>query len=390
MHADGGSALARCVGDPQSFVEKHWGQRAHLHHTGELDDVLNAAQVDEIISTMALRAPAFRLVQGGATLPASSYTRRARIGSRTITDLIDVGRVYDHFNSGATIVLQGLHRYWSPVGSLCRQLERELTHQVQANAYITPPVAQGLRVHADPHDVFAIQTHGAKQWVLYEGDQSPAPDGSAGTTTLDTQLTAGDCLYVPKGVHHAARTVDTPSIHLTIGVKTVVWRDVLQGAVEAALEDATLKEPLPPGFANDPAALAAGAAQRLRAVAAGVEKADAEALVASAARRFWSARVPSLQGQLQQLLADAEITDATRVRRRPDATAHLTGAGDRVVLVLGDRSLRMPSAAADALRQIIERDSFAVGELAGLLDQPGRATLVRRLVREGLLLVVDD
>ena len=112
---------------------------------------------------MALRAPAFRLVSKGATLPQSSYTRTARIGSRTISDLIDVGRVYDHFAGGATIVLQGLHPYWTPVAQLCRALEDRLTHPIQANAYVTPPVGQGLRVHAYAHDVFALQTHVCKQ-----------------------------------------------------------------------------------------------------------------------------------------------------------------------------------------------------------------------------------
>jgi ribosomal protein L16 Arg81 hydroxylase len=384
-----GSALARCVGDTHRFLTERWGQAAHLHQGTDVTGLLGVADVDHILSTMALRAPAFRVVKGGATLPPATYTRRARIGSRTVTDLIDVGRVYDHFAQGATIVLQGLHRYWPPVADLCRDLEAELTHPVQANAYITPPVAQGLRVHADPHDVFAIQTHGRKQWVLYEGDQRPDSDGANGTPTLDAQLWPGDCLYVPKGTHHAARTVDSPSIHLTLGVKTVTWRDVLANLVEHSVEEATLDEPLPPGFAADPTALHDEATARVAALANAIGEADVDAALARAGRRFWTSRMPPLTGQLQQLLAAGDIDDRTVVWRRSHALGEVEVADDVVALTLGDRTLRLPAAAAPALTDLLSRETFTVRDLAPYLDEKGRITLVRRLVREGLLVVAD-
>lgn len=368
---------------------ERWGRRSHLHAGTDVTGLLGIDDVDHILSTMALRAPAFRLIKGGATLDQSTYTRRARIGSRTITDLIDVGRVYDHFAGGATIVLQGLHRYWPPVSQLCRELEAELTHPLQANAYITPPVAQGLRVHADAHDVFAVQTHGRKQWVLYEDGQSPAPDGSGATPTMDVQLQPGDCLYVPKGAHHAARTVDSSSIHLTLGVRTVMWADVFRSALDRAASLPALDEPLPAGFANDPKAFADEAVKRLEAVAGELQDSDAPALVERAARRFWSSRPPALTGQLHQVLSADSIDDTTVVRRRPHASWHLTTRGDTLTLVLGDRTLRMPASAEPPVRTLLDRDVCAVADLSHHLDEAGRITLVRRLVREGLLLVVD-
>lgn len=383
------SALSRCVGDAQRFLARHWGERAHLHRGADVGGLLGVDDVDAIVSSMALRAPSFRVVKGGATLDPSTCTRRARIGSRTVDDLIDVGRVYGHFADGATIVLQGLHRYWPPVAELCRWIEAELTHPVQANAYITPPVAQGLRVHADPHDVFALQTHGRKQWVLYEGDQQPAADGAGATATLDVALDPGDCLYVPKGTHHAARTVDSPSIHLTLGVRTVTWADVLRDVVDRAVDDPSLRQALPPGFASDPAAIAGEAARRLEALVSSVAASDAAAAVDRAARRFWTGRAPALAGQLQQLLAAADIDDRTVVRRRPHAACEVATADGLLHVVLADRTLRMPVAAEPALREIVRRDTFSAGDLSGHLDGRGRVTLVRRLVREGLLTIAD-
>ena len=389
MRTSSAGALARCVGEVDRFLSDRWGRRSHLHHDADITGLLGVDEVDHILSTMALRAPAFRVVKGGATLPASTYTRSARIGSRTVTDLIDVGRVYGHFSDGATIVLQGLHRYWPPVAELCRDLEAELTHPVQANAYITPPVAQGLRVHADPHDVFAVQTHGRKQWVLYEDGETPLPSGEGATPTLDAHLWPGNCLYVPKGVSHAARTVDSSSIHLTLGVKTVTWADVLRRVVDHALEDPSLAQPLPPGYATDPASLAGEAVARLAALGEAVASADAALALDHAAQQFWTSRVPSLTGQLQQLLAADDVYDRTVVRRRPHTTAHLSAEGDVLTVVLGDRTLRMPATLEAAVREVLGRDQLTVADLSAHLDEAGRTTLVRRLVREGLLMVLD-
>jgi bifunctional lysine-specific demethylase and histidyl-hydroxylase NO66 len=337
--------------------------------------------VDLLLSSTALRAPAFRVVRGGATLDPSTWTRRARVGSRTITDLIDVGRVYDHLADGATIVLQGLHRYWPPVAELCRDLEAVLTHPVQANAYLTPPVAQGLEVHADAHDVFALQTHGRKQWVVYEGrGEDP---------TLDVTLEAGDCLYLPKGMRHAARTQEGASVHLTLGVRTVTWADVLDRALADIRADAALRTPLPAGFAHDPEALADEAHRRLAAAADRLRTAPAGPAVSQAARAFWAGRVPSLRGQLQQVLGLDGIDDGTVVARRPHRRCALRLDDGTLVVDLGDRTVRLPASAEGAMRRVAEVERFAVAALADQLDEQGRRALVRRLVREGLLVVVD-
>ena len=64
-------------------------------------------------------------------------------------------------------MFQGLHRYWPPLTRLVAELELELGHPCQANAYLTPPGSQGFAVHSDSHDVFVFQTAGAKQWEVH-------------------------------------------------------------------------------------------------------------------------------------------------------------------------------------------------------------------------------
>ena len=92
-------------------------------HAGAFDDVLSLADVDLALTGSGLRRPAFRLVRDGEVLPPSTYTRSARTGSSSIDDLIDTGRALDLFAGGATIVLQGLQRWWPPATRFCRDLE---------------------------------------------------------------------------------------------------------------------------------------------------------------------------------------------------------------------------------------------------------------------------
>jgi len=378
-------ALRRCVGEVTDFLEQHWA-RAPLHCPGAdargFADLLSLADVDDLVSSSSLRPPAFRLVRDGRPLEQASYTRSGRLGGRRLHDLPDPGRVYALFEGGATIVLQSLHRYWLPLTRFCRELELALTHPVQANAYVTPRTARGLGVHADGHDVFVLQVSGRKHWEVF----APGGQGGPGPRLLRTELAAGDALYVPRAFPHAARTADTASAHLTIGVLAYRWGEVLRDAVASVLD--TLDEPLPARFGEDPSALAPRVAEQLAEVRRRLDKLDPAAIAAAAGRRFWASRPAILTGQLEQLLSLDELDDRSVLRRRPGSVCRVTVDGERLVALLGDRELAMPARLERPLRLVLAGDPFAVGDLAGDLDEAGRLVLVRRLLREGLLELV--
>lgn len=374
----GEGALARLVGDVDRFATDHW-DRAPLHRPAAdpdgFADVLSLDDCERMLAASGLRAPAFRLVKQGRTLDRARVTRSARIGSRAVPDLVDVDKVLAEVADGATLVLQGLQRSWPPLVELCAALHADLAHPVQANAYLTPPTAAGLDVHADTHDVLVVHTHGRKQWVVHTDD-----DGDGGDP-WDLRLAAGDVLYLPRGVRHAARTTEVASLHVTIGVKALTWREVVRRAVEAADAD-TLDRALPIGLPADADALADTIAAELPAVAKTVGAADAAALAGSLAARARPA--PSHRGRLGDVLALPELHDAAPLRRRPDQPAELHVDGDAVVR-LADRQLRLPGWVAPALEVALSGAVFTAGDLAAHLDEPSRLVLVRRLVREGVV-----
>jgi len=190
---------------------------------------------------------------------------------------------------------------------------------------------------------------------------------------------------VPRGFRHAARTAETASLHLTVGMLTYNWNDLLREVLELATEETWFREGLPIGFAEDPQALTASLAERVAELRRFLDKVDLSRVADRAANRFWTNRAPLLDGQLRQLLALDELDDATEVRRRPGATCRLGVGGDRLELVLGDRTLTMPASLEPAVRRLLDADRCTPAALAGQLDPASRLVLVRRLVREGLL-----
>src|SRR6266536_1377344 len=339
-----GSALRRCVGDPERFVHEQWTRTPLHRRRGSPDgfaDLFSSADVDHLVAGASLRIPALRMVKDGAQLPPERYSKSGRVGSKPLTDLV--------------------------------------------NAYITPQSSRGLGLHADDHDVFVLQVHGRKRWEVYQ--PGPGHDPKVpGERLLDVTLDPGDCLYVPLGFPHAVWTEQSASAHLTVGILTYKWHELLRDAVLQLLDDPPFGQALPAGFADDPGGIVSAVAEQLGEVQRRLGKLDPAQLAETAAQRFWSSRPPVLTGQLQYLLALDSVSDATVVRRRTGSVCRLQhDSRGRPVLDLGDRRVTFPAWVEPALQTLLRRERFAVADLAGALDPQSRLVLVRRLIREGLL-----
>ncbi|HEX8099040.1 MAG TPA: cupin domain-containing protein, partial [Actinomycetota bacterium] len=280
------------------------------------------------------------------------------------------------------VVLQGVHRFWFPLARFCRELEFSLGHPTQVNAYVTPPGSQGFGVHEDSHDVFVLQGFGSKHWEVFEpaasAHRSDAP-------AISVELLPGDSLYIPKGAPHSARTQDSVSGHLTVGVLTYTWTDVLQELFRLAEEEDTFTERLPPGYHGDEAAFSSAVSEKLEEFGRWVEKVEPNDLAGAMVRKFLTSRPSMMTGSLEGLVAADRITDQTVLRRRPHSICHLRVAGDRLSAFLGDRELEMPASLLPAMNLVVDQERFQVSDLSPWLDEASRLVLSRRLIREGLL-----
>jgi bifunctional lysine-specific demethylase and histidyl-hydroxylase NO66 len=322
-----------------------------------------------------------RLVRDGTVLPERGYTRGATLAGRQLSGLVDGRTAVEEFRKGSTVVFQGLHRSFPPLVDLISELEVELGHPCQANAYLTPPGAQGFAVHSDTHDVFVLQTAGTKQWELH------APPGQPEQAAEEPLLQPGHVMYLPTGTPHAARAQDTVSLHITIGINQLTWR----GLVERALSSLAAEVPsshLPAGYLDDPQQLAHQLGRHLSDVADRLREVDPADAVRQEVRRFLTSRPPRLEGALLDGLSLDAIADDTLLRRRPGHPCVLVDrpGAERLEVLLGDRTLDVPAQLRDALEVVRARPELRPADLP--LDERSRLVLARRLVREGLLTVV--
>jgi lysine-specific demethylase/histidyl-hydroxylase NO66 len=395
------SSLELLSGDAQNFVEKIWASHVHLHKADPADLVglLSFDDVDHLLTSTAIRTPAVRLAKDGSVLPGSAYTRSgATLAGQPLTGLVDARKVIDLFEDGATVVLQGLHRYWPPLGRLVAELELALGHPCQANAYLTPPGSRGFAVHSDSHDVFVFQTHGTKLWEVHP---TPGETGGSGEPR-EILLEPGLSMYLPTGTPHAASAEDNVSLHVTIGINQLTWRTLLDRAVREAMDDLDADDHLPAGYLDRPDELVTGLAGRLRSLSDRIAETDAASVADAQTRSFLERRNSHLRGSMVDRMHLDRIAVDTALRRRPgkpcvvrpdsdrdsdrDSDPDSDPDGDRLHLYLGDRRLTVPARIAGAVEKARTLEVFTPDDLG--LDEQSALVLCRRLVREGLLEVV--
>lgn len=374
-------AIQLCIGDLNEFLADYKAKRPRLRRAdqtgGDFTDLLSTVEVDRLIATSGLRTPLFRLIKNGAALPPERFTKSAKIGDETITGLADPARVFVALDEGATLVLDGLHRYHEAAGLLVRSFEWTLGHPCQANAYVTPPMSTGLSIHSDSHDVVVLQCFGNKKWQVL------GPDGP-----WDFVLQPGDALYLPRDTPHAASAEEGLSGHLTVGILAETWRTVITNVVQHLLADEAFDDRLPVGWHKEPRILSDALQSRIDILREKLGTADLDAEAVGRSETFLSQRAPVLTGGLLDRRHIPNLHDAAVVRRRPTALFQMNRESDHLILLLGDRQIRMPVWMEESIEMLASGKDVRVGDLS--IDASSRLLLVKRLIREGLLEFADS
>ena len=378
--------------EKQTFFEQYWEKRPLVVRRNQSDyfsGLLSLDDVDRAITTLNLTYPNITLKNADREVSSADYT---------VAGALDVVAVYQLFKQGSTVVLAFLDTLIPALTSLCRGLESQLCFPLQTNAYLTPPGAQGAKPHYDTHDVFVLQVAGSKRWTIYGTplelplrgqDFDPAVVGQ-GPRSMDFELRAGDVAYIPRGVVHDARSSNDLSLHITLGVLCYTWADFLLELVsEASLNDSAFRKSLPPGFGREEFDRT-NARETLHDLFGRLSaKSNLDGVLDRFTDQWIAGCPPLLRGQMGQISLVDNITSDSWVGARRDTVYLIRREGTSASIYACGRKISFPTHAEEAARFALREARFLVRELPGDLDEEGKVTLVRRLVQEGLMVVLE-
>jgi lysine-specific demethylase/histidyl-hydroxylase NO66 len=390
------SVLARLIAiDRDQFASQYWGQQPLLSSAGDLpagrfSELLDADAIDELLSERGLRTPFLRVAKNGATLTERAFTAPAGVGAG-IADQVSDDKLLRLFADGSTLVLQALHRVWSPILEFCQRLTAEVGHPVQANAYVTPPQNQGFSAHYDVHDVFVLQIEGEKRWLIHPPVlESPLRDQpwadrkaqvekrAQEPPLIEALLGPGDCLYLPRGYLHAATALGGVSTHLTLGVH--VWtryalaEQVMHHALQTLAANPAVRGSLALGMdVADSSDLRREVELVTAALADAIRHADVDQVSGALLRNARSNQRAAPIGPLKQLRDAGAMTADTQIMLRRHLIASLDNSGADMVLRSRAGDLTVTESDVAPIKTLLTTGVASADELG--LDLAGRLLL---------------
>ena len=387
----GFSEIIAPVSEAVFFAESY--ERGHRvvarGDAGYYAGLLDLDTVMQYIETMPIGADSITMVKFGCDQQSSDYLGPDRIA--------DPRRVLAMFQDGWTISLNRMQNHLPALASLCQAVSAQFSARFQTNLYLTPPGAQGFKPHWDTHDVFVLQVHGAKAWSIYDtkialplvGQGFNQQQQDPGPISDEFVLRQGDMLYCPRGLMHAAHSDADTSLHITFGLMGKSWAELMLEAVaSAALANPDLRRHLPLGFARDDFNPADATAQFQTLLAGLADHIDFAAVLGQMRDGFIASQVPSVAGLASQLASLDRITIDSSAQARPDLIYHIEMTGDTLTVNFGSNTLTLPGFTASAMGVALGGTAYRIGDLPGFLDDDGKLILVRRLIREGLVVAL--
>jgi ribosomal protein L16 Arg81 hydroxylase len=379
-----------------AFFSRYYEREHCLIKRGKPDffnSLVSIDAIDEVLGTMHLRHPSVKVANAAVEdIKTSGWTYEGKVA--------DPVKLAKMFADGTTLIFPHLHQRLPTLRSFCGKLSRCFSSRMQTNIYLTPPDAQGFHPHWDTHDVFILQVSGSKRWKIYDTKTElplrgqafslKNPEHEAGEVTREFLMEPGDTLYMPRGLMHSADSLDEPSLHITTGIMAYTWtRLLLEALSQVAVENVELRRNLPIGFFEEGFGAERRAALVQEKLQLICEQVDSEAAFDHFADDLISRHRPPLGDLLRQVLASDSVTASSRIEPRPDAVIRLIEKDETITIKAFGNETTLPSFVADAVHFALNTPRFSVADLPDVVDEAGKIVLVRRLIKEGLLVNLD-
>jgi ribosomal protein L16 Arg81 hydroxylase len=243
-----------------------------------------------------------------------------------------------------------------------------------------------------------LQLEGSKHWRIYKPSvdlplkeaYEPIPGEQIGEPIREVHVKAGDLIYMPRGFIHEAFATDESSLHITVAVSVFRWADLMRAAlVRLSANDVRFRQSVPVGALGGGEIADAFRAQFEELLQQFARGARVEDAVSSLGDQFL-ADMAVLPGAHFLPPEEIDRIDVNTVLEKSKAMIcrFIQDAASVSIQFPGNR-IRAPMHLGPAFEFISKASRFPVSALPASLSDNSKLTLAKRLVRDGLLKVVD-
>lgn len=175
------------------------------------------------------------------TIIDPKYGQYQKLNTEKLKELVD---------HGCTIIIDEIQLMNYPVSQISNEfLDHFQEQNISVNAYFSLIEGNGFGWHFDTHDVFIYQSEGKKKWEISAISYNyPLPGQSCNnmekpnSTSTDIVLNKGDILYIPRGMWHRASSCKEGSLHITFGIKSKTYIDIILEITEHLKNDENMRK----------------------------------------------------------------------------------------------------------------------------------------------------
>jgi hypothetical protein len=384
--------------DPASFFRDTWEKKPLVVSRNQADYYSRLFSIRDVDSMIHFTRPRFSGIRAQTTPTEALRGNFPHDEHLFFEGENNIAALSNQYTQGKTIFVHKLEQRWKSVATLCRDLEATLHHPVNASMFLTPRNSQGVSAHFDSVEVFVLQIEGSKHWRLYKPTVElplqeifePIPREQIGAPIQEVHVKPGDLIYIPRGFIHEAFASDDSSLHITVAVSVFRWTDLVRAALASlSANDVEFRRAVPVGALGGGDIAGALRTQFNELLQQLVRGARVEDAIATLGDQFIG-NMAVLPGA--HFLPPEEIERInieTVLERSKEMVCRVVQDEASVTIQFPGARMRAPTHLGSALEFISKATRFPVSALPGGLSDNSKLTLARRLIRDGLLTIVD-
>jgi ribosomal protein L16 Arg81 hydroxylase len=393
----------------KEFFDRYWEQKPLFVDAGRkgfFRDILSMESMNDILTNHRFRTDECKVSKKGKIVSKSLYRNdySMRIMEREINDTVDTRKLLSLYAQGSTLVFAELNTRWFPIQQLKQEIENTFHATVLTNVFLTQKRAQGFSAHYDSHDVIVLQLSGSKLWKVSSSPielplksqafgryLSNNPVDKAFDTLFEIELNEGDVLYLPRGYMHEAKTLDEPSLHLTLGLHPKLAVDFIIDAMTlAGHHSSEIRRSLPNDFLNQPTNIKRSMLESWVNLAIGsLSNESVESICLGYKKRIAGLTKFCTPDHLMMINASPEL-EATSNLISEQASDIVLDEGDGLLsLHRGKQKLAIfPTSYKTSVEYILNNHTYSFHDIPGQISDEAKKHLIEKLKNNGVVYVL--